>query len=192
MIWEKINNGREAFTSEELFMMESALIKVMASPGNTEIALECIKAYQNFINYVSNKFSNDNYLKNSIKLTLQFCNINEINSIEVGKCAIHCITKITIIAYDFMENYIYIIFQLFEKFCVEKDESLAIQSYLFFVSLSEEEIERKKLDDNVTNNNNNKNYIQNNWNLIFNCIKHTVKNYRNNNNDGDDDEKYTR
>ena len=192
MIWEKINNGREVFTSEELCMMESALIKVMASPTNTEIALECIKAYQNFIKYISNKFSNDNYLKNSLKLTLQFCNINEINSIEVGKSAIHCITKITIMAYDFMENYIYIIFQLFEKFCIEKDENLAIQSYLFFVSLSEEEIERKKLDDNDTNNNNNKNYIQNNWNLIFNCIKHTVKNYRNNNNDGDDDEKYTR
>ena len=194
MIWEKINNGREAFTNEELCMMESALIKVMASPSNTELALECIKAYQNFINYISNKFNNDNYLKNSLKLILQFCNINEINSIEVGKCAIHCITKITIMAYDYMESFISIIFQLFEKFCVEKNEILAIQSYLFFVSLSEEEIERKKLDDNDNNkenlNNNNKNYIQNNWNLIFNCIKHTIKNYNNNNSDGD--EKYTR
>lgn len=191
MIWEKIDNGREAFTSEELCMMESSLIKVMASPINTKIALECIKAYQNFISYISNKFNNINYLKYSLKLTFQFCNINEINSIEVGKYAIHCITKITIMAYDFIESFISIIFQLFEKFCVGKDEILAIQSYLFFVSLSEEEIERKKIDDNDNNkeNSNNHNYIQQNWNLIFNCIKHTVKNYNINNNN---DEEYTR
>lgn len=203
MMWEKIPNGKEVFCGEELCLMESSLIKIMAYPNNTEMALESIKAYKSFMNYISYKFNNADYLKYSLKLIIQFCHKSEINSQEVIKYGIHCITELTKMSYNSIEEFIPGLFQLFSKFCKGDDEILAIQSYIFFTELSTEEIERKKLDDDKNKKNNennyekkenlnNKNYIQNNWDFIFNCIQDTVKNYTKDKNNLNDNGEYTR
>ena len=113
MIWEKFPNDRDVFTAVELILMESSLIKIMTSPSDSEIVLESIKAYKTFINYISNKFENKDYLKNTLHLVIQFCKINNINSIEIIKCGIHCITEITKIAYEYMDNFIEELFKFF-------------------------------------------------------------------------------
>ena len=195
MIWEKLPNEKDAFTPEELCLMEVSLIKIMNSPPNSEIALESINAYKTFINYISNKLNNLEYLKNTLKLLLKFCNINNNNiySIDVAKSAIHCITEITKISYEYLDNFIENLFQFFGLLCIGKDEILAIQSYIYFTELSLEEIERKKIDESINEKGlNNKNYIQNNWKLLFNCIQNSIQNYQNNKNNLSEYGDYTR
>lgn len=133
MILEKFPEDRNVFTSEELILMESSLIKLIALPPDTEIALESIKAYNIFMNYISNKYNNSNYLKSSLKLIVKFCKINNINSIEVVKSAIHCITEMTKIAYEFMDIVIHDLFKFFGNMCVGKDEEIAIQSFIYLL-----------------------------------------------------------
>ena len=193
MIWEKFPNDRDIFTSKELILMETSLIQIMTSPENNEIALESIKAYKTFMNYISNKFENLDYLKNSLKLILHFCKISNIITIEAVKFGIHCITKITKIAYDYMESFIEDLFKFFGQICLGKNEELAIQSYIYFTEISFEEIERKKND--IKENEKdfyNKNYIQKYWNLLFFCIKDNIKNYQNNKNNLIENGEYTR
>jgi hypothetical protein len=193
MLWDKISNGREYFIPEDLCLMEVSLIKVMNSPPNSEIALESIKAYKTFINYISNKFNNLEYLKNSFTLLFKFCTINNINTIEVAKNSIHCITEISKIAYEYLDVFIESLFQFFGILCKGKEEILAIQSYIFFTELCLDEIERKKIDE-ASNGKSpiNKNYIQNNWELLFSFIKNTIQNYGNDKNNLNYNGEYTR
>ena len=193
MIWEKMPNGRVSFIPEDLCLMEVSLIKVMNSPPNSEIALESIKAYKTFINYISNKFNNLEYLKNTLKLLLKFFSINNINTIEVAENAIHCITEITKISYEYLDIFIEHLFKVFGLLCKGNNEILAIQSYIFFTELALEEIERKKFDEGAKEKGfNNKNYIQNNWKLLFNCIQNTIENYHNDKNNLNEGGEYTR
>ena len=193
MIWEKFPDDRNVFTSEELILMETSLIKIIASPPDTEIALESIKGYKTFMNYISNKYNNSNYLKSTLKLILRFCKINNINSIEVVKNAIHCITDITKVAYDYIGEMICDLFKFFGNMCVGKDEEIAIQSYIYFTEIALEEIDRKKKDEEANDKGlYNKNYIQNNWNIFFICIQNTLKNYKNNKNNLYKNGEYTR
>lgn len=193
MIWEKFPSDRDVFTAEELILMEGSLVKIMTSPSDSEIALESIKAYQTFMNYISNKFENTDYLKNTLHLIIQFCKISDINTIEVIKCGIHCITEITKIAYEYMGNFMTELFKFFGQSCVGKDEEIAIQSYIYFIEISLEELDRKKNDEKENENDfYNKNYIQKNWNILFFCIKDTIQNYNNDKNNLSDNGEYTR
>ena len=193
MIWEKFPDERNVFTAEELLIMESSIIKILQCPPNKEVALECIKGYKTFINYISNKFENLDYLKNSLKYIGHFCKINDMNTTEIIKCSIHCITEITKNAYDYMDNYIKDIFNLFGRLCIGHDEELAIQSYIYFTELSLDEIERKKKDEKENEKGlYNKNYIQKNWNILLTCIIDSINNYQNNNNNLIENGEYTR
>jgi len=193
MIWEKFPEDRNIFSSEELILMETSLIKIIAMPPNTEIALESIKAYKTFMNYISNKYNNSDYLKNTLKLIIRFCKVNNINSLEVVKSAIHCITDITKSAYDYIEEMICDLFKFFGNLCVGKDEEIAIQSYIYFTEISSEEIERRKKDEELNEKGfYNKNYIQNNWNILLICIQNTINNYKNNKNNLNENGEYTR
>ena len=193
MIWEKFPNDRDIFTSEELILMEASLIQIMSFPGNSGIALESIKAYKTFMNYISNKFENLDYLGGSLKLILNFCKVSKIITIEVVKFGIHCITEITKIAYKNMDSFIEEIFKFFGQMCLGKNEELSIQSYIYFTEISFEEIERKKNDTKEDEKASyNKNYIQKYWNILFFCIKDNIKNYQNNKNNFDENGEYTR
>ena len=193
MMWEKFPNERNVFTAEELLLMESSIIKILQSPPNTEIVLECLKGYKTFINYISNKFENSDYLKNTLKYIGHFCKRNDINTAEVVKCAIHCITEITINAYEYLDTFMKDIFKLFSTICIGEDEELGIQSYIYFTELSLDEIERKKKDEKENEKGlYYKNYIQNNWNILFESIKDTINNYQKNQNNLIENGEYTR
>ena len=193
MIWEYFPNGKDAFTMNEVNRMETSLIKMLSSPLDSEIALEALKAYKTFINYISDKFVFSDYLKNTFKLILHFCKKNNNNTIQVATNAIHCVIEIIKSAYIHMDPLVSELFKFFGQLCIGNDEELAIQSYIFFTEVSLEEIERKKEDEEENEKGiNYKNYIEKNWNILFFCIKDTVKNYQNNKDNINENGEYTR
>jgi hypothetical protein len=141
MIWESL--PKEPFSLEELTLMEKTIINLLSNPQNSILSMESLKAYQNFIDYIRNKFADKDYLQSSLKMLIYFSNINNINTEEVGKTAIHTITKLIISAYDFIEPHFQNISEFFIELCNGNNEELAIQSFIFFTDISNEEINRK-------------------------------------------------
>ena len=105
IILENLPEESNFFTDEELLIIETSIIKILETPTNTEISLLCLKAYKAFIKFISNKFENKEFLESNLKLVLNFCKINNINTTLVSKCSILCINEITRIAYKYMDTF---------------------------------------------------------------------------------------
>ena len=96
-----------------------------------------------------------------------FCNIQNFDE-KIAVSAIHRISDLVIMAYDYMGNNIKNIIEFFGVICNGENEELAIQSYIFLIELSQEEYER-----NIKNLRYN-NYINSLWSILWNIIKITL------------------
>ena len=164
MIWEKL--PKEPFSLQELSLMETTIINLLGKPFNAELAKKCLQAYQYFIIYVKDKFAEPSYLEMSLKLLISYCNgINDINTSEVAKLAIHRITQIILLAYDYVQNNFRNISEFFIMMANGKSEDLAIQAFVFFTEVSFDEIDR------IKNGLSNKNYMASIWDILWPCIQ---------------------
>ena len=171
MIWESL--PKEPFSLEELCLMENTIIILLSNPQSSILSIESLKAYQNFIDYIKNKFADKDYLQSSLKMLTSFCQINNINTEKVGKTALHTISKLIISAYDFIEPFFQNISQFFISLCNGDNEELAIQSYIVFTDISNEEINRKNKKFYY------REYMQSIWNKLWPCIQQTLDNRTN-------------
>ena len=175
LIWESL--PKEPFSLEELSLMENTIINLLCNPQNTKLSMESLKAYQNFIDYIKNKFADKDYLQSSLKMLISFCQINNLNTENVGKSSIHTISKLIITAYDYIEPHFQNISEFFIKLCNGNNEEFAIQSYIFFTDISNEEINRKNKKFHY------KKYMQTIWNKLWPCIQHSLDNRTNQTNE---------
>ena len=170
-ILEKLNKNN--FAENELIMMENTIIKTLLSSNkNKSLILECLTSYQYFMNYISHKFNDNEYLKSTLQMLTSFCNIKEYSE-EICKIAIHRISDVILLAYDYMENLISNIIEFFGIICNDDNENLAIQGYVFLIELSQEEYNRKLKEKNC------KNYIDSCWDIIWSIIQNTLNNANN-------------
>ena len=164
MIWEKL--PKEPFSFEELILMEKTIIFLLNQPLNEQLTLKCLKAYQYFIFYIKDKFADVSYIENSLKMLINYCNsVNNINTIEISKYAIHRITQIVLLAYDHMEQHFKNISEFFISLIQGQNEQLGVQALLFFFELSNDEIDRKN------NGFTYRKYIRSIWNILWPCIQ---------------------
>ena len=164
-IWESLN--KENFSKDELILMEHTIIQALLSSNSLDLSFESLGAYQYFINYIYDKYQNDEYLQSTLKMLTNYCNLQKYN-VEIAKTAIHRITDVVICAYDDMESNIKNIIEFFSVICNGESEDLAIQSYIFLIDLS-------KIEFNKIKNNNKCNYyIYSNWNIIWQTIRNTL------------------
>ena len=172
LIWEEL--PKEPFSLEELSLMENTIIKLLSNPINDQLSLECLKAYEYFINYIKNKFCDKDYLQNTLKLFISYCSsINNLNTEIVAKEAIHRITQILIEAYDFIEPHFRNISEFFIMLCKGTSEYLAVQAYIFFTEIASDEIDRRKKRLTC------RKYIQSIWDILWDSIQHTLNNRTN-------------
>ena len=176
LLWESL--PKEPFSLEELSLMEKTIITLLSNPQNSILSMESLKAYQNFIDYIKNRFADKDYLQSSLQMLIGFCKINNINTEKVAKSAIHTISKLIITAYDYIEPHFKNISEFFISLCDGKDEELAIQSYIFFTDISNEEINRKNKQFHY------KKYIQTIWDtFLWPCIQRSLNNRTNQKNE---------
>lgn len=168
LIWESL--PREAFSLEELSLMENIIIQLLSIPQSEELSLACLKGYQHFMKYIKNKYADKDYLQSSLKVLISFCDLNNINTNEVGKIAIHTISKLIASAYDYIEPHFKNISEFFIIICKGNNEVLAIQSYIFFTEIALEEIDRKRKKLHF------RQYMQSIWDILWPCIQHTLNN----------------
>ena len=172
LIWSEL--PKEPFSLDELSLMENAIIKLLSNPINEQLSLECLKAYEYFISYIKNKFSDKDYLQNTLKLFISYCSsINNVNTEIVAKEAIHRITEILIEAYDYIEPHFRNISEFFIVLCKGSNEFLAVQSYIFFTEIASDEIDRR--NKRLTC----RKYIQSIWDILWESIQHSLNNRTN-------------
>ena len=165
LIWESL--PREGFSLEELSLMENIIIELLSSPQNEKLSLQSLKAYQYFMNYIKNKFIDKNYLESTLKMLITYCNINNE---DLGKEAIHIISKLFIIAYDYFQPHFKNISEYFIILAKGNNEFLAVQSYIIFTEFALEELER------INKNFNCRNYMKSIWDNLWPCIQDTLNN----------------
>ena len=165
LIWESL--PKEGFSLEELALMENTIIELLNNPQNEKLSIECLKAYKFFMNYIKNKFIDKNYLESALKMLISYCNLNNE---EIGKLAIHDISNLFVLAYDYFQPHFKNISEYFIILCTGNNEFLAVQSYVLFTEFSNEEIERKNKKINC------RNYIKSIWNNLWPCIQHSLDN----------------
>ena len=172
LIWGEL--PKEPFSLDELSLMENAIIKLLSNPINEQLSLECLKAYEYFINYIKNKFNDKDYLQNTLKLFISYCtSINSLNTEIVAKEAILRITEILKEAYDYIEPHFRNISEFFIVLCKGNNEFLAIQSYIFFTEIASDEIDRR--NKRLTC----RKYIQSIWDILWESIQHSLNNRTN-------------
>ena len=167
IIWEKIT--KNDFSDEEIILMENTIIQILLNSDSKQLIYESLKSYQYFINYIYYKFNDIEYLKSTLKMLTSFCYIKEYNE-EICIKAIHRISDVVLISYDYMETLIKNIIEFFGIICNDKNENLAIQSYIFLIELSQKEFYL------INKNKNCKNYIDSCWEIIWPVIQNTLNN----------------
>lgn len=164
MIWEKL--PKEPFSLNEMQMMENTIINLLGKPYNEELAIICLEAYQYFMMYIKEKFTDVNYLENSLKLLINYCNAkNNINTTVVIKSSIHRITEIILLAYDYVEKHFRNISEFFIQLAEGKDEFIAWQALIFFIEVCQDEINRRD------NGYSYRKYISSIWDILWSCIQ---------------------
>ena len=164
MIWEKL--PKEPFSLAEMSLMENTILSLLSKPENPTLSEICLDAYQYFIVYIKDKFTNLKYIEESLKLIIAYCNkIDNINTPEVAKMAIHRITDIILLAYDYVDIHFKNISEFFIQLAKGENELLAVQAFIFFIEISQDEIKRK--DSGFTY----KKYIPSIWNILWPCIQ---------------------
>ena len=166
LIWDSIS--KDNFTESELVLMENTIIKILLSPSSSlELSYESIKAYQNFMKYISNRFSDKDYLQNTLKMMTTFCDVKKYN-IDIGICALHLISDIIVIAYEYMDTMIDNIIEFIGILCNGENEQIAVQGYIVLIDLGQEE-ERRINNDIIYNK-----YLNLCWNNIWKIIQGTL------------------
>ena len=99
-ILEKLTKNN--FTESDLIMIENTLIKTLLSNNKDKsLIYECLTSYQYFINFIYNKFNDNEYLKSTLQMLTSFCNIKEYNE-KICKASIHRISDVILLAYEHM------------------------------------------------------------------------------------------
>ena len=176
-ILEKLNKNN--FSESDVIMIENTIIKTLLSNNKDKsLIYECLTSYQYFINFIYNKFSDNEYLKSTLQMLTSFCNIKEYNE-KICKASIHRISDVILLAYDHMDKLINNIIEFLGIICNDENENLAIQGYVVLIELSQEEYYRKIKNKNC------KNYIDNCWDIIWPVIQNTLNNAINPQYDGE-------
>ena len=164
MIWEKL--PKEPFSLDELSLMENTILTLLSKPENSILSEICLDAYQYFIFYVKDKFTNLKYIEEVLKLIINYCsNINNLYTPEVAKMAIHRITDIILLAYDYVDIHFKNISEFFIQLAKGENELLAVQAFIFFIEISQDEIKRRDSGFSY------KKYIPSIWNILWPCIQ---------------------
>ena len=166
-IWEKLT--KNDFSDNEIISMENTLIQILLTCDYKNLIHECLKSYQYFINYIYHKFNNLDYLKSTLQMLTSYCNFKKYDY-EICKTAIHRISDVVLISYEYMEPLIRNIIEFFGIICKGESEELAIQSYIFLIELSQEEYSRKIKSKNC------RDYIDSCWDLLWPVIQDTLNN----------------
>ena len=168
MIWEKL--PKEPFSFEELTLMEKVIIDLLNKPQTEELTVKCLNAYQYFILYIKEKFVDPKYTENTLKMLITYCNsINDLYTSEISKLAIHRITEIILLAYDFVEEHFRNISEYFIQLIINKEEKIATQAIIFFIEVSDDEVDRKMKNFSY------KKYISSIWDILWPCIQYILK-----------------
>jgi hypothetical protein len=167
------------FVDDELIMIENTLIKNLLSSKDSSLIIECLKSYQYFMYYIYNKFCDNEYLKSTLQMLTNFCNLKEYNE-EICKISIHRISDVVLLSYEYMENLINNIIEFFGMICNHENENIGIQGYIFLIELSQDEYNR------ICNGKICKNYIDSCWGIIWPIIQNTLNNEINNENNESD------
>ena len=176
-ILEKLNKNN--FSESDVIMIENTIIKTLLSNNKDKsLIYECLTSYQYFINFIYNKFSDNEYLKSTLQMLTSFCNIKEYNE-KICKASIHRISDVILLAYDHMDKLINNIIEFLGIICNDENENLAIQGYVVLIELSQEEYYRKIKNKNC------KNYIDSCWDIIWPVIQNTLNNAINPQYDGE-------
>jgi len=176
-IMEKLKKNN--FVDDELIMIENTLIKNLLSSKDSSLIIECLKSYQYFMYYIYNKFCDNEYLKSTLQMLTNFCNLKEYNE-EICKISIHRISDVVLLSYEYMENLINNIIEFFGMICNHENENIGIQGYIFLIELSQDEYNR------ICNGKICKNYIDSCWGIIWPIIQNTLNNEINNENNESD------
>ena len=164
MIWEKL--PKEPFSLDELSLMENTILTLLSKPENPILSEICLDAYQYFIFYVKDKFTNLKYIEEVLKLIIKYCgSIDNLITPEVAKMAIHRITDIILLAYDYVDIHFKNISEFFIQLAKGDNELLAVQAFIFFIEISQDEIKRKESGFSY------KKYIPSIWNILWPCIQ---------------------
>ena len=167
MIWEKL--PKEPFSLDELALMENTLFNLLSQPKNEELALKCLNAFKYFVLYIKDKLTDLKYLEQTLMLVIKYCNsINNINTTEVVTKAVHLITQIILLAYDYAEGHFKNISEFFIQLAKGNDEELAVQAIIFFIEVSDDEINRRN------NNFSYRKYIPSIWDILWGCIQYIL------------------
>ena len=166
LIWESL--GKENFSEEEIILMERTIIKILLSSNSLDLSYESLRAYQYFIKYISDKYSNIDYLQSSLKMLTNYCDLKKYNE-KIGKTAIHRLSDVIITAYDYMETLINNIIEFFGIMCNGDNEELAIQSYIFLIEFCQEEDYRMNVKMMKSHE-----YINSCWSTLWKIIQHTL------------------
>ena len=169
-IMEKLT--KSDFSDNEIILMENTLIQTLLSCDYNNLIHECLKSYQYFINFIYHKFNNHDYLKSTLQMLTSFCN-NKKYDYEICKTAIHRISDVVIISYDYIDSLIRNIIEFFGMICKGESENLAIQGYIFLIELSQEEYSRK------INSKDCRDYIDSCWDILWSVIQDTLNNAAN-------------
>ena len=166
LIWESL--GKENFSEEEIILMERTIIKILLSSNSLDLSYESLRAYQYFIKYISDKYSNLDYLQSSLKMLTNYCDLKKYNE-KIGKTAIHRLSDVIITAYDYMETFVNNIIEFFGVMCNGENEELAIQSYIFLIEFCQEEDYRMNIKMMKSHE-----YINSCWSTLWKIIQHTL------------------
>ena len=166
LIWESL--GKENFSEEEIILMERTIIKILLSSNSLDLSYESLRAYQYFIKYISDKYSNLDYLQSSLKMLTNYCDLKKYNE-KIGKTAIHRLSDVIITSYDYMETFINNIIEFFGVMCNGENEELAIQSYIFLIEFCQEEDYRMNIKMMKSHE-----YINSCWSTLWKIIQHTL------------------
>ena len=164
------------FSPDEKINMTNSIINVINNNMNCdnnnesiELILQCFDTLNSFLPFLKGKIDEGEFRKKFFGIIFYF--IESCNNKKIKIAALELLNEIPKVHYlilnDVIDN---ITKMLSNKILNCDDEEIGIQGYIFFISLSKEELKRENL------NQTNYNFSQKIINLIWPCIQNTLLN----------------
>ena len=140
----------------------TSLIENLTQETDIEIISNAIVAFLNYLLFAKKNFEIPNE-KNIIFQVIFSC--LEHPSLEIRVYAMQCLVEISRIYYDHLQTHIDVILRLTEDHMLKDDERVSVQAYEFWCSVSDEEVNRIKLNQPLHG------FCENAMQRLFNIIQ---------------------